>query len=904
MPAAVFHSHSYIGNDITNSYLKLDTSNKETFLSSHVSAAESLEIQSLWDQGYNGTDVVIAVIDTGIDFSHPALQGKNFTGKSFVSPEYGYSSTIGADDEFGHGTSVASLIAGNDRPTFSGMAFEAMLVNAKVYEASTEIITSAALIAALDWAASINEVSVISISMGEPESGAGLDVLELAVKRAVQAGKVVVASAGNNGENAFTLEPHSMGSPGSSPDAITVGSVDFSNHIAYFTSNGPTLGWEVKPDVVAPGVGLSKANLHWQSQNDYNSGSGTSFSTPLISGVAGVLTSVLKQEKLEFTPGRIKAAITDSTTDLGYPWEMQGNGLVNASKAYELVISSNVASVYPTQIPHSSKVTLPAGERLISPVTAVSSTLGPWILDSISGNASSFTQVEFGSISDYTTIFPIQITPGLTTDPGMYQAIISLISPDGNGKSVTLEITVQPPATYTMLIDLVHSPWDSILHSSNKLRVERMLGIDLHRFATLASNLGIWVDEYLQGDLSSDLLNKYDIVWMPSAFSDMPSEYDHELERDTKLTSDELFSLQEFVQNGGHLIVDFGGTSVTRDNQIPDKASLQSLLSVFGLEVTNIQEDRTEIGSQTFNSSPVGVIPLNTVGGNANISNGIPITGFGSTISSVGYIEMEGRVFIINSRNWRDDKRMKDITTDGASAFANAVFEWLLSEEGINQVEFTKVGCDTEVKGRIIDHEGFKIQDLFIDIKSPNSNIQTSPIEVVGDGIFTFTLVNFSEGEVSLDLQYKEETIRMSKNLDFDEPIIIFNTNAIRINDVWEWEFSISDDKEIPKYNIRVLANGKPVDYNLTPDSNTFNVQLSTSDFTPDIDTLEIEVIDYDGNYVKISSADAIMTTDDSACFSTSESSKKSNSPYFEISIFSTSFITYFFLIKRKRPIK
>jgi hypothetical protein len=142
------------------------------------------------------------------------------------------------------------------------------------------------------------------------------------------------------------------------------------------------------------------------------------------------------------------------------------------------------------------------------------------------------------------------------------------------------------------------------------------------------------------------------------------------------------------------------------------------------------------------------------------------------------------------------------------------------------------------------------------------------------------------------------------KNLDFDKPIITFNTNAIRINDVWEWEFSISDDKEIPKYNIRVLANGNPVDYNLTPDSNTFNVQLSISDFTPDIDTLEIEVIDYDGNYVKISSADVIMTMDDPTCFSTSESSKQSNSPYFEISIFSTSFITYFFLIKRKRPIK
>ncbi|MHA2403838.1 MAG: hypothetical protein ACXADH_12660, partial [Candidatus Kariarchaeaceae archaeon] len=146
--------------------------------------------------------------------------------------------------------------------------------------------------------------------------------------------------------------------------------------------------------------------------------------------------------------------------------------------------------------------------------------------------------------------------------------------------------------------------------------------------------------------------------------------------------------------------------------------------------------------------------------------------------------------------------------------------------------------------------------------------------------------------------------IRLIKNLDFDKPIITFNTNAIRINDVWEWEFSISDDKEIPKYNIRVLANGNPVDYNLTPDSNTFNVQLSISDFTPDIDTLEIEVIDYDGNYVKISSADVIMTMDDPTCFSTSESSKQSNSPYFEISIFSTSFITYFFLIKRKRPIK
>jgi serine protease AprX len=286
--------------------------------------------------GVTGQGIGVAVIDSGIG-SHAALSKKVVANVSLIT---GDSSTA---DAFGHGTHVAGVIAGNGAaaanvtPLYTGgIAPGAQLINVRVLGGTGMGLTSD-VIAGIDWAVanrSKYNIRIINLSLGHPVfEPAATDPLCAAVARAVQAGVIVVAAAGNYG-----VAPNGapilggITSPGNSPLALTVGAVNTwatvgrsDDTVATYSSRGPTrYDLAVKPDVAAPGnkiISLEASKSYLPATypflhkagtgiNAYMQLSGTSMAAPMVSGAAALLLSGTPG----LTPTQVKLAIQSGAT--------------------------------------------------------------------------------------------------------------------------------------------------------------------------------------------------------------------------------------------------------------------------------------------------------------------------------------------------------------------------------------------------------------------------------------------------------------------------------------------------------------------------------------------------------------------------------------------------------------
>jgi serine protease AprX len=340
------------------------------------------------DLGLTGAGVGVAVIDSGITGWHDDLYMEPGTGpydplnyatypqyvprvvhfRDFVAPvasptnyytEYPY-------DDFGHGTHVAGIIAGNGYDSSSlrsGIAPKANIVSLKVLDGAGRGYISN-VIAALDYAISIKDthnIRVINLSVGAAvDQSFNTDPLALAAKRAVDAGIVVVTAAGNLGKNAQGQPQYGgVTSPGNAPWVLTVGA---SSHegtegrgddtVQTFSSRGPTwIDFAAKPDIVAPGVGIeslsdpSSSMFAAYSQYllpgtdptlwyaPYLSLSGTSMSSPVVAGTVALMF----EANPRLTPNAVKA-ILQYTAQVypGLDHLTQGAGFLNARGAIRM----------------------------------------------------------------------------------------------------------------------------------------------------------------------------------------------------------------------------------------------------------------------------------------------------------------------------------------------------------------------------------------------------------------------------------------------------------------------------------------------------------------------------------------------------------------------------------------
>ncbi|RIQ22520.1 S8 family peptidase, partial [Jiangella rhizosphaerae] len=276
--------------------------------------------------GLDGTGVTVAVLDTGIDATHPDVAGRIVAGRSFIPGEE-------LTDGHGHGTHVASTVAGTGAASggrFAGVAPGADLVIGKVLSDGGSSVGSS-VIAGMEWAAVEEDADIVSMSLGGGPTD-GTDPLSQAVDALTeQTGALFVIAAGNAGRD------FAVGSPGTAGAALTVGAVDRDDHLASFSSRGPRRGdYAIKPEITAPGVAIGAARAAGTSMPNavhidehYTRVSGTSMATPHVAGAAAILA----QQHPGWTAQQLKAALVAGADDGGYTVYEQGAGRVDVARA-------------------------------------------------------------------------------------------------------------------------------------------------------------------------------------------------------------------------------------------------------------------------------------------------------------------------------------------------------------------------------------------------------------------------------------------------------------------------------------------------------------------------------------------------------------------------------------------
>ncbi|WP_229881683.1 S8 family peptidase [Streptomyces alanosinicus] len=300
-----------------------------------------------WKAGYTGKGVKVAVLDTGVDTRHPDLKHQVIAAKNFTAAK-------DATDHYGHGTHVASIVAGTGAASggrYKGVAPDAEILSGKVLDDSGSGDDSG-ILAGMEWAAA-QGASVVNLSLGGPDSP-GVDPLEAEVdKLSATKGVLFAIAAGNDG-------PGSVGSPGSADAALTVGAVDKKDKLADFSSTGPRAGdGAVKPDVTAPGVDITAAAAKGsvvdhevgEKPAGYLTLSGTSMATPHVAGAA----AILKQEHPDWGYAELKGALTGSAKGGNYTPYQQGSGRVAVDRAIgQSVVADPVSVNFGTQAwPHT-----------------------------------------------------------------------------------------------------------------------------------------------------------------------------------------------------------------------------------------------------------------------------------------------------------------------------------------------------------------------------------------------------------------------------------------------------------------------------------------------------------------------------------------------------------------------
>ncbi len=299
---------------------------------------EQVDAATAWDTTIGSTDVVIAIVDTGVYANHPDLRDKIIEGWNV------YDDNADFDDVLGHGTQVAGVAAADsdNGEGVSGLSWKSPILVVRAGD-RRGMSTGRHIAAGILWAAS-HGAKVINVSFAPLWSDR---VVRAAAQVAFGRGCFVVISAGNGGgvtrATGYT-------------EALFVGAVNDVGEIASFSDRGPFV------DLVAPGTGIRSTTM----DGDYGMTNGTSFSAPIVSGVAALVWSVSP----DLRPASIRQILLGSAVDLGEAGRdsVYGHGAVDAAAAVREALAFALA---PDSKPPSLDVVRPInGEALTGPYLA------------------------------------------------------------------------------------------------------------------------------------------------------------------------------------------------------------------------------------------------------------------------------------------------------------------------------------------------------------------------------------------------------------------------------------------------------------------------------------------------------------------------------------------------------
>lgn len=271
---------------------------------------QKIQAEKAWQKTAGGNDVIVAVLDTGIDQNHEDL-----AGKVIASINFGPSQTV--NDVNGHGTLISGIIAASfeNMKSATGVAYNSRLLNVKV-TGDNGFVTPEAVAEGIVWAADHGaNVINLSLTLGKPS-----EKVEKAVQYAWHKGCVIVAAAGNSGG----VKPVY---PAAYPNVIAVAATDQNDRMARWSNHGDWVG------VSAPGTDIYST----LPGDRYAYKSGTSFAVPLVSGEAALLFVVAEDSNKN---GSVNDEVMQAIlSDTDARPDGQNAGRINVEKAVQKILN-------------------------------------------------------------------------------------------------------------------------------------------------------------------------------------------------------------------------------------------------------------------------------------------------------------------------------------------------------------------------------------------------------------------------------------------------------------------------------------------------------------------------------------------------------------------------------------
>ena len=330
-------------------------------------------VPDVWAQGYTGEGVIVAVIDSGVNYDHQDIADHLWDGGEEF-PHHGYDYVNGDDDpmdDFGHGTHCAGTVCGDGTAgSQTGVAPDAVLmcvksINAEGFGGSVNIAGG------MEWAVE-HGCDVISMSLGMSMAAiADKEVLRRTCVAINDVGIVAAVCAGNEGHITLLapipdnvrvpascpppyLDPDQLENPGELSCVIAVGAVDSNDEAAYFTSRGPVT-WQdtefgdyaynpgiglIRPDVCGPGVAIK--SLDYETVDGYKNADGTSQATPLVGGIIALML----QKNPDLMPAEICRILEETSMKLTpNKSNITGVGRIDALAAVNAVDDDAIAEI-------------------------------------------------------------------------------------------------------------------------------------------------------------------------------------------------------------------------------------------------------------------------------------------------------------------------------------------------------------------------------------------------------------------------------------------------------------------------------------------------------------------------------------------------------------------------------
>lgn len=500
--------------------------------------------------------VKVAIIDSGVT-PDEQISFHLVAERSFINQTYGYSTqeddTLDSEP-YGkeHGSAVARIVI-KEAPN-------AGIINAKVINGN-DFATAKAVIAAISWAVEEHECDIINLSLGAAPTNS--DGIQETIQWAHRLGVVIVAAAGNNGQDGITGS--SVESPAIYPEVIAVTAIDELGQLSAYAGYGPTSDRGLKPDISASGR--------------YDDGTfslvGTSAAAPIVTAAAANLIRFCQDNNWRWTPGMIKATLLASASYLGSePWQV-GAGKINLEQAKRYLESAEKLNDLPLVAWIAPNQGIFDFERWF-----LNTTYKLQVQVFASSNASFAIRVTGGAAQWVITPESIQVN-----ETGIFFAEIRVVSSlNWKGISATIALVSKyyrtistkvifdvTPFSRKVAFDFTHTTWwiDSIYGQ-------------FRSFYSLLSESGIAIEEIRNpAYISYEYLRQYDaiVILDPGAWEF--SELGNRIVQTYSIpyTEQQLSAYRTYWEKGGHFLVSGG------DNGSLDLRNANKLMSIFNISI-------------------------------------------------------------------------------------------------------------------------------------------------------------------------------------------------------------------------------------------------------------------------------------------------------------------------------